>query len=72
MTTPIQTQRDSAMTTLTHPTDEQVWLSMWSATASAWNCKSVDAAARWADQGLEQYRKRFPNDSSNTEPTKAP
>lgn len=42
--------------------DEHVWLQMWSSVANAWNCKSSEAAARWADEGLKQYRERFPKE----------
>ena len=42
------------------PNDEQVWLQMWSSVANAWNCRESEAAARWADQGLRQFRARFP------------
>lgn len=46
-------------------TDEQVWLSMWTAVANAWNCNSEDAATRWADNGLAHFRKRFQDSAPN-------
>lgn len=43
------------------PTDEQVWVAMWTCVASCFNCQDAAAAARWADRGLQQFRERFPN-----------
>lgn len=40
--------------------DAEVWLRCYTATLEALNSPSVIAAAAAADQGLDQFRKRFP------------
>jgi hypothetical protein len=42
------------------PWREEVWMRAWCAVSSAFNCKTAEAATRWADKALEAFDARFP------------
>jgi hypothetical protein len=39
--------------------DSEVWLKAWCSVANAFNCESIEAATRWADGALKDYKQRF-------------
>ena len=41
--------------------ESEVWLKAWCFVANAVNCESVEAATRWADNCLKDYKTRFDN-----------
>ena len=42
-------------------TEREVWLKAWCAVANAFNCETSDAATKWADACLKDFKERFKN-----------